>query len=192
MAVYRLCPLGAGIPMGPGTLVTAMAAPNTFTRAALLLGVPVTGLAWSLGSWLAAIDQIAALRVGLVQSMIYVAIGGIAQTLALWLGFSAVLWAMFRITTGGRLPLTHMLSLVSSAAPPLWIAAPAAAIVVGSDTLNGPLWVAITAAAVLGTAGFILLLVQQLAAASEKSRGRAALAVTATFGFLASLVTLVT
>jgi hypothetical protein len=169
-----------------------MAAPNTITRAALLLGVPLTGLAWSLGSWLAAIDQIAALRVGLVQSLIYVAIGGIAQTLAFWLGFSAVLWAMFRITTGGRLPLTQILALVSSAAPPLWIAAPAAAIVVGADTLNGPLLVAITAVAVLGTGGFIVLLVRQLAVAAEKTRARAALAVAATFVFLASLVTLVT
>ena len=157
---------------------------------AALIGMPLVGLAWSFGAWLGAGDHLAGLEIGPGEALAVISIGGIAQTLALWLGSSGVLWAMARLA-GLALPLPRLLSLVSAAAPPLWLAAPAGALWLAGATAPASI-VILGALSALGLTGFLALLALRLSAASGRPLWRAAGALAGTGIFLASFLTLAT
>lgn len=98
----------------------------------IALGMPVAGLLWSLATLLARSEQVDALGIPKTEAFFYISLGGMAQTLLLWVGFTGVLWAMTR-AFGGQIPLLRLMSLVSAASIPLWIGAPATAF-----WINGP------------------------------------------------------
>lgn len=178
--------LGAGAGLGADAVVTALLFPQRPGTA--LVGIPLAGLAWSFGVWLGAGDRLAGLEIGPAQALALVSMGGLAQALALWFGFSAVLWAMTRIA-GLPLPLPQLLSLVSGAAPPLWLAAPAGALwLSGAATPAGLVFLGGLSG--LGLSVFAALLMLHLAAASGRPHWRAAAALAGTGIFLASFVTL--
>ncbi|ASJ74779.1 hypothetical protein IMCC3135_23550 [Granulosicoccus antarcticus IMCC3135] len=91
-----------------------------------MIGIPVTGLLWSLAVVWLNTEQLATAGVLPTQAFMVVALGGLTQTIALWAGFSAVLWAMVR-AFGAHLPFTELFTLICSASLPLWVGAPALA-----------------------------------------------------------------
>lgn len=155
---------------------------------AALIGVPGAGLAWSVGTWLGAGERIAELGVGQAQALALIILGGLAQALALWLGFCGVLWAMARLVRLG-LSLPRLVRLVSAATLPLWPAALAGALwLSGEAMLIGVPFLAGLVFA--GTAGFLILLARHLSAASGRPVWRGGTSVAATCGFLASFAVL--
>ena len=64
----------------------------------------------------------------ITQSIALVTLGGMAATFAAWFGFGAVTWAMTRVVRA-RAGFMRVLLAVSAAAWPLWLAAPAGAMV---------------------------------------------------------------
>lgn len=98
-----------------------------------MVSIPIVGLLWSLAVvWLNA-EELAIAGLQPIEAFMYVALGGLAQTIAFWAGFSAVVWAMVRAFSG-RIAFTQLFSLVSSASWPFWVGAPAAAYWLHSDT----------------------------------------------------------
>lgn len=117
-----------------------------------VLGIPVVGVLWSLAAVLINSGQVSDLGLGWVSAVLLVLPGGMVQTAAVWVGFGAILWAMIR-GFGGRLPLLGVLRLMSEAAWPLWIAAPAVAFWVSGP----PQLVAVAAVgAIAGLLGFFM------------------------------------
>lgn len=88
--------------------------------------MPMAGLLWSLATLLARSEQVEVLGITMAEALFFVSLGGMAQTLLLWVGFSVVLSAMIR-AFGGRLPLLRLMALVSATSLALWVGAPAAA-----------------------------------------------------------------
>lgn len=165
------------------TVVAALRWPD-----AALIGVPGTGVAWSVGVWLAAGEHIAELGAGQARALALISVGGIAQALALWVGFCGVLWAMARLARLG-LSFPQLLSLVSAATLPLWLAAPAGAFWLsrGATPIDAPL---LAGVAFAGSAGFLVLLARRLSAASGLPAWQGGMCVAATCGFLASFAVL--
>jgi len=92
-----------------------------------IIGIPVVGLLWSFTvTWLN-IEQLATAGLGPTQAFVYIALGGLIQTIAFWAGFSAVLWAMVRAFSG-HISFIENFALTSSASWPFWVGAPAVAI----------------------------------------------------------------
>lgn len=91
-----------------------------------VLGMPVAGLLWSFATLHARADLVSSAGLSPEHAVLLISLGGLTQTLALWVGFTTVLWAMIR-GLGGHLPLLRMATLVSNAALPFWIGAPMAA-----------------------------------------------------------------
>ncbi|WP_206018380.1 hypothetical protein [Roseovarius nitratireducens] len=105
-------------------MVNAMTA--TESRWQVVLGMPVAGLLWSLATLIARGPEVVALGIPMTEALVYISLGGMAQTLLLWVGFTFVLWAMAR-AFGGRVAILRLLALVSGSAPVLWAGAPATA-----------------------------------------------------------------
>lgn len=177
--------VGAGTDLGSQALVEATPVKRGGGGLAVL-GIPFTGIGWSLGVFLARMPEIEALDVGPGRALFLIGLGGLSQTLALWVGFSAVSWAMVRVF-GGRTSLLSMLVLISTSAMPLWIAAPAAAFWLDSAAPAKP---AAFAIAIAGGAGFLALASRTLALRIGWHPLRAGAALAATVVFLASVVSL--
>lgn len=149
------------------------------------LGMPIAGLLWSLASFHIHYAEISALNVEPIEAFLIVALGGTAQTLALWIGFTAVLWAMIR-GFGGRLALGQLASIVSACSLPLWIGAPVLAYWMASA------WTS----AVFGIlcVGFLAMFLQfisnSLALMLSWTWKRAMITTLSTFGFLISFISL--
>ncbi len=90
-----------------------------------MLGMPIAGLLWSLATLHVNSALVTSLDVHPMEAFFTIAVGGMALTLAIWVGFAAVCWAMIR-GFGGRVPILSLTTLISRAAPPLWISAIAA------------------------------------------------------------------
>ncbi len=149
-----------------------------------VLGAPVLGVAWSLGVWWAATSTFGPSELWSVRAIMLVGLGGLAQTLALWAGFGAVVWAMSRLM-GLRLGLVQVLASVSAAAVPLWFAAPAFALWsgAGGSSLAGGL-------TILGAGLFAIELTRRLANASGQGFTRAGWATATALIFIASFLSL--
>ncbi|EEE37160.1 hypothetical protein RKLH11_996 [Rhodobacteraceae bacterium KLH11] len=119
-----------------------------------------------------------------VQAFFLVSLGGVTQFLILWLGLTAVSWAMIR-GMGARLSLLRLGALVSNAALPLWIGAPALAFWLSGPAGLGPLTMLIALAS-LGL--FATVMARLLSAELNWNLSRAAVAVSATLAFLASSI----
>lgn len=115
--------MGAHPAVGVGAVVNAIISSESRWQA--VLGMPTAGLLWSLATLLAHGEQVEALGIAKIEAFFYVALGGMAQTLLLWVGFTGVLWAMTR-AFGGRVPLLRLMALVSAASLALWVGAPVA------------------------------------------------------------------
>jgi hypothetical protein len=172
--------VGADPALGIGPLVGALA--SSENRQHALLGVPVTGLLWSLGTLLARREQVDALGISPLEALFYISLGGIAQTLLFSVGFTGVLWAMTR-AFGGQVVLLRMITLVSGASIALWVGALAAAF-----WINGAGGQATIAAAVtlLSLALFLKALAKGIAGDLDWSVARASGAVVVTTIFLVS------
>lgn len=157
---------------------------STESRWQAVLGMPTTGLFWSLATFLARSEQIEALGIAKAKGLFYVSVGGMTQTLLLWIGFTVVLWAMTR-AFGGWVLLMRLFALVSAASLALWIGAPAAAF-----WINGAPGHTVIAAtiALIFMALFLHALTRELSADLHWSFVRAAGAVAAASVFLASFV----
>ncbi|MEY8801914.1 hypothetical protein AB9K35_16505 [Leisingera sp. XS_AS12] len=149
----------------------------------VVLGMPVAGLLWSLATLAAHPQDLSGAGISQPEALLLVSLGGLAQTLALWLGFAAVLWAMIR-GTGRRLSLIGLVSAVSGAALPLWIAAPAAALWAGAGSENAT---ALAAAALAGAVMFHFSLGRSLSEDLHWSAHHATAVATAASLFLTSV-----
>ncbi|WP_162497347.1 hypothetical protein [Roseovarius dicentrarchi] len=124
------------------------------------MGMPIAGLLWSLATLYAKSDLVASLDVPPMQAFLAISVGGLALTFSLWVGFAAVGWAMVR-AFGGRIRVLVLTTLISSAALPLWVGAPAAALWLNGAGQNALLWAVI---ALLSVALFLQTLASLLAA----------------------------
>lgn len=92
--------------------------------------MPIVGLLWGLTVFQVNRAEISAeldsVQLSSLQALLFVVVGGLAQTLAFWLGFTGVCWAMIR-AFGARIPLLRLSTMISAASLPLWVGAPAAA-----------------------------------------------------------------
>ena len=147
-----------------------------------MLGMPIAGLLWSLATYYAKSDLVASLNVPPLQAFFAIALGGLATIFAMWVGFAAVAWAVIR-AFGGSVPILIMTTLISRAAPPLWIAAPAAAYWVNAGTENTAMLALVTLA---GLALFLVTLAQLIAAQLGWSQTRATISVFTVAVFLGS------
>lgn len=166
--------------MGASPVVEAMSSPVGRWHASPL-GMPVAGLLWSLATLLAQSEQVDALGITKAEAFFYITLGGMAQTLLLWVGFTFVLWAMTR-AFGGRIELVRLLLIVSGASLALWAGAPAAVFWIG-----GGAWATAFAAVCLITLAFFLhAITKALSIELSWPMVRATGAVTAASVFLAS------
>ena len=152
------------------------------------LGIPVAGLLWSVATLLINVEQVANLGLNTSSAVLLVLAGGMAQTVAVWVGFSAILWSMVR-GFGGRVTLLSILRLISAACWPLWVAAPAIAFWF-SGTEYQTLLIALMCSA--GLLGFFTITGQGLAKETRWSTGKAILAVGSAVVFISSFVYLTT
>ena len=174
--------------MGSHALVSDLALFKNNRGLAAALGILLTGLGWSLGIWLANASIIAASGVGNLASFALVAVGGLSQILALWVGFSAVCWAMVR-AFGGKISLACALNISARAAFPLCFGAAATALWLyqeGGLTVMAPVLICLSGMA------FTALASRALAAETGWHLTRSLLVLAATIVFLASVVSLAT
>ena len=152
------------------------------------IGIVLTGLAWGLGTWSVRADDIAALQISPSAALVWIMLGALAQTIATWVGFSAVLWAMAR-AFGTPSSLARLLTLSSASAAPLWLAAPAVAV-----WLHGPQSFAAIAAVTVCAAvtTFLVLFVKVLAEDTGWPHRQAGMVLGAATVFLASFAFLST
>ncbi len=148
------------------------------------LGVLLLGLSWSFGILLARHDVVAASGVPPAQAFGYIAAGGVGAVAASWFGVGAVLFAMTRLLRA-RAPFWSVLWALAGALPPLWIAAPAAALVVA-----GSGGIALTAVVALAGAAFLVLAARGVAEVAGLSQARAAACLLLTLVFCASVLSL--
>lgn len=152
------------------------------------IGVLVLGIMWSLGSGLANWDQLQAAELPMVTAFLLVTVGGTLTVAGVWFGVSGVGWAMARLL-GGKARFVKVLFALSTASPPLWIAAPVAALALaGIATPSVQLLLLLVAAA--GGFGFLVLLVAGLREIEGFSRLRAWCWAALTVVFCASFLSL--
>lgn len=147
-----------------------------------MLGMPIAGLLWSLATLFAKADVVSSLSVTPSEAFFAIALGGMALTFAMWVGFAAVGWARIR-AFGGSVPILVMTTLTSRAAPPLWIGAPAAAYWLNDPSQNGLILAIITLASL---ALFLQARANLLADALVSSRARAAAGIVSAAVFMGS------
>lgn len=148
------------------------------------IGMPMAGLLWSLATLYAKADIVSSLDVGMTEAFLIVTFGGLALMLAIWVGFAAVAWAMLR-ALGGTIPLLGLVKMMSNAALPLWLGAPAAALWLDGG-FQGSAALAVTALA--SVAIFTQMLAARIAADLSWSMPRAGAALGLTLIFLTSFV----
>lgn len=146
------------------------------------------GVMWSLGAGLAEWDQLRTAELPMPTALLLVTVGGMLTVAGVWLGVSAVAWAMGRLL-GGKARLTKVLFAVSAAAPPLWVAAPMGALALAE---NAPQSVQILLTLISGSAvlGFLILLADELREVETFSNTRAWGGVILTIVFCASFLSL--
>jgi hypothetical protein len=126
-----------------------------------MLGIPVVGLLWSLTIVLLNAERLSDLNVQTTDAFLLVSLGGLAQISAIWVGFSAVTWAMIR-GFGGRTALLRVLIMVSAASIPLWFGAPLTAYwLFGGDAKSTLIGLAIVTSLLGFIYGLGLLLAQE-------------------------------
>lgn len=149
-----------------------------------LLGAPVAGLLWSITIIGLNLDELSTSGLPLAAAFTTVILGGLVQTMALWLGVSAVIWAMVRALKAS-IPLARAILLTSSASLPLWIGGPAAALWVSGNSIAGALTVLCLCALLFDLQG-------RINSAIGWARWRGIVAVLSTTTFLASFTYLAT
>ncbi len=149
-------------------------------RLPALLGMPIAGLLWSLATLHAKFELVSSLDVPPIEAFLAISVGGLALTFALWVGFAAVGWAMVR-AFGGQIRVLVLTTLISRAALPLWIGAPAAAYWLNGVSENRTLWAVL---AVISAALFLQTLASLLADELNWHLSRAAASVGAVAVFL--------
>lgn len=135
------------------------------------VGVLLLGVMWSLGAGLAEWDLMHTAELPMLTAILLVTVGGMMTVAGVWLGVSAVAWAMGRLL-GGKARLTRVLLGVSAAAPPLWVAAPMGALALSRDVPQ-PMQVLLMLVAGCGVLGFMMLLVTELRKVETCSSARA-------------------
>lgn len=152
------------------------------------VGVLLLGVMWSLGAGLAEWDQLRTAELSMLTALLLVIVGGMFTVAGVWLGVSAVAWAMGRLL-GGKARLTRVLLAVSAAAPPLWVAAPMGALALAEGV---PQSVQILLMLIAGSAtlGFVILLVAELREVGTCSSSRAWTWVALTIVFCISFLSL--
>jgi hypothetical protein len=152
------------------------------------VGVLLLGVMWSLGAGLAEWDQLRTAELPMPTALLLVTVGGTLTVAGVWLGVSAVAWAMGRLL-GGKARFTKMLFAVSAAAPPLWVGAPMGALAWAEDV---PQSVQIMLTLIAGSAalGFLILLVSEWREVETWSSSRAWSWVALTTVFCASFLSL--
>lgn len=161
-------------------VTAAIALPQRFGG----LGVLLLGLSWSFGVYLARHEVVAASGLAPATAFAYVAAGGVGSVAASWFGAGAVLYAMTRLFRA-RAPFWAVLWALAGALPPLWIAAPGAALLVaGSGNL--------AVAALVAAAGlaFLWLAACGVSQTAALSPARACACLVLTIVFCLSVVTL--
>jgi hypothetical protein len=148
------------------------------------LGVLLLGLSWSAGIFLARQDVVAASGVPPAQAFGYIAVGGVGAVAASWFGVGAVLFAMTRLLRA-RAPFWSVLWALAGALPPLWIAAPAAALIQAGDGRF-----ALAAVVAVAAAAFLMLATRAVAEVAALSPARAAGCLVLTAIFSASVAVL--
>ena len=148
------------------------------------LGVLLLGLSWSAGIFLARHDVVAASGVRPEVAFGYIASGGVGAVAASWFGVGAVLFAMTRLLRA-RAPFWGVLWALAGALPPLWIAAPAAAMIRAGDGRF-----AFAALVAVAAAAFLVLATRAMAEVAALSAPRAAGCLVLTSVFCASVATL--
>lgn len=161
--------------------------PDSLPQRWAAAGVVVTGMAWSLGNLAAHWTAVQAAEVPLVQSAILVAAGGLAAVFAAWFGAGAATWAAIR-ALGGRTGLMPVLLAVSAAAPPLWLAAPTAALLLAGAGDAGVAVLFLATAVAAGVALFALRLAERLQDLAQLPPGRAGSCLVLAAVFLTSFV----
>lgn len=151
-------------------------------------GIVVTGFAWSLGSLAARWDLVMAAGLPLLQSAMLILLGGIAAAVAVWFGISAVVWAMIRVLRG-HVAFGRVLLAVSATTPPMWLATPAAALLIAGEP-NGPVAVILSAIVSIGGALFMSQLAGALRDAATFSTGRSWACIALSAIFVSSFVSL--
>lgn len=146
--------------------------------------VPVTAVLWSTATWLVNAEQIAELEVPTQWAFLFVLAGGVAQTVAVFIGFSAIVWAMVR-GFGGNAPLLHVLRLISHAFWPLWFGAPAFAFWSSESTPQSAFAVTVI---LMSLVGFFILAIQRLAKETAWPVGRAFAVISASIIFVSSFL----
>ncbi|MEQ8899747.1 MAG: hypothetical protein RID11_02445 [Roseovarius sp.] len=147
-----------------------------------LLGMPIAGLLWSLATLLGNHEQVAALGVSQTEALVFVSLGGTAQTAAIWVGFSIIVWAMIR-AFGARASMARVSALVSAEALPFWFGAPALAYSLNCGLPGAKI---ATLAATVSLALFLYGLTRGLVTEMSWTVIRASGAVAASFIFIAS------
>lgn len=149
-----------------------------------LLGMPIAGLLWSLATLFSKREQVSALGISQAEAFFIVSLGGMAQTIAMWMGFTIIVWAMIR-AFGARASLAQLAALVSAASLPFWLGAPAAAY-----SLKGGSSTATTAAlvALVSLAVFLHRLTRGLEAEMSWTVVRASGVVAASVVFITSFI----
>lgn len=133
-------------------------------------GILILALSWSAGVLAADPAEVAGSVLSWPVAYLFVALGGLATVGGTWLGLGGVAWAMARLL-GARPGFMKILWAISAASPPLWIAAPAVAILaVRREDDAMQMFLAATAAA--GILAFVLLGVSSLRAAADFSLSR--------------------
>ena len=136
-------------------------------------GVLGLGLSWGLGTAAAHRERIEALAVSWGEALVTVVLGALLSVTGIWLGVASVSWAMGRLL-GGRARFAQVLFAVSSAAPLLWPAALALALMPRATASGEPAAGLALAVVALGGLGFAAALVAALQRAQAFSPVRAA------------------
>ena len=90
------------------------------------LCMPLVGIAWSFAIFQTRVGDDVIEQIGKFDAFFITAIGGLALTFALWIGVTAVTWAIIR-AFGARLSLLKLSTIISAASVPLLIGAPSLA-----------------------------------------------------------------
>lgn len=158
--------------------------PVVLPQRAAGLGVLLLGLSWSGGVYLARHEIVAASGLPPGEAFGYIAAGGVGAVAASWFGIGAVLFAMTRLLRA-RVPFWNVLWALAGALPPLWLAAPAAAMIRGGDTR-----LALAAVVAVAIVVFLGMATHAIAEVTGLSRLRAAFCLVLTAVFCLSVATL--
>lgn len=122
-------------------------------------GIPVGAVFWSAATVVINAAQVAELEMPAHLVFFFVLAGGLTQAAAVWIGFSAILWAMVRAFRG-QVGLLLILREMSATSWPLWFGVPAMAFWLSGEQYQTFSIVLISLAGLLG---FFVLMGRALA-----------------------------